>query len=153
MPECTEANLMDIEQVAIHLLSIREHTVYQLHQKLQKKGFEAVQVEEVLDDLAQRNLVSDERFAEQYLRMRSDKGYGPVRISQEMRERGVPDVLIEHSLQGYEDDWQDLLQQVVKKKFGSRPVKSFNDKAKRARFLEYRGFPSAMIHDYLSHID
>jgi SOS response regulatory protein OraA/RecX len=87
--ECVADEKFDIEQAAIRLLSVTEHTTLQLQRKLQKKGFDAEEVAEVLADLAGRKLLSDERFASQYLVMRSARGYGPLRIAQEMREKGV----------------------------------------------------------------
>jgi regulatory protein len=147
--ECVADEKFDIEQAAIRLLSVTEHTTLQLQRKLQKKGFDAEEVAEVLADLAGRKLLSDERFASQYLVMRSARGYGPLRIAQEMREKGVPDSLVEEALANCNDDWAAVMQQVVRKKFGPAPANDYTNRAKRARFLEYRGFPSSLISRYL----
>ncbi len=141
--------LLDIEQAAMRLLAMHEHTTRGLTIKLLKKDFEEADIEKVLADLSRRNLLSDERFATQYLHLRSSKGYGPVRIEQEMREKGVPDDVIDESMSTFDNSWQDLLKTALNKKFGSRPADSYSDRAKRARFLEYRGFSSGMIRDTL----
>ena len=151
--ECVADEKFDIEQAAIRLLSFTEHTTLQLQRKLQKKGFAEDDVAEVLAELSERKLLSDERFASQYLSMRTAKGYGPVRIAQEMREKGVPDDLVEDTLESCDDDWADTMQQVVRKKFGSAPANDYASRAKRARFLEYRGFPSSLISRYLFDAD
>ena len=142
----TEADqLLDIEQAAMRLLAQNEHTVRQLKTKLRKKGFDVEAIEVVLQDLQQRNMVSDERFAEQYLQMRSRKGFGPVRIEQEMHEKGVSDSLIAISMDNADINWQELIQQTLQKKYGSGVSLNYEERARRARFLEYRGFPASLI--------
>lgn len=139
----------DIELSAVRLLSQCEHTVRQLKTKLLKKGFDADGVETVLNDLGMQGLLSDERFAEQYVAFRINKGFGPVRISQEMREKGVADDLAGRVLEDYDEQWPDVISKVLYKKFGGAPVLNFNERARRARFLEYRGFPAALIRERL----
>jgi len=148
-PDTQADELLDIEQAAMRLLAMHEHTARQLQQKLQKKDFEPENIDQVLVDLQARNLLSDERFAEQYLHIRTNKGYGPVRISREMHDKGVPDSILTMVMDNCETDWQELLESALQKKFGSQPVLNPSDRARRARFLEYRGFPSWMIRDAL----
>lgn len=137
--------LLDIEQAAMRLLAQNEHTVRQLTTKLRKKDFDAEAIQTVLQDLQQRNLLSDERFAEQYLLMRSRKGFGPVRIAQEMHEKGVGDSLVAETMDAADIDWRALLRETLQKKYGSGAVLNYEERARRARFLEYRGFPAALI--------
>jgi len=137
--------LLDIEQAAMRLLAQNEHTVRQLKTKLRKKDFDVEAIEAVLQDLQKRNLLSDERFAEQYLLMRSRKGFGPVRIEQEMQEKGVSDSLIAVAMNDADIDWREQIQQALKKKYGSGSALNYEERARRARFLEYRGFPAALI--------
>jgi regulatory protein len=39
-----------------------------------------------------------------------------------------------------EESWQQILERQYLKKYKNRPVEDYNDKAKRIRFLQYRGF-------------
>ena len=133
----------------MRLLAQNEHTVRQIKTKLLKKDFDADDIDTVLHDLQQRNLLSDERFAEQYLLMRSRKGFGPVRIEQEMHEKGVGDSLIAISMDEADIDWSKLLQETLQKKYGSANSLNYEERARRARFLEYRGFPAYLIRDAL----
>ena len=139
----------EIEQSAVRLLSYREHTVKQLREKLLAKDFDLNEINEVLDDLLKRNLISHDRFAEQYTSYRSKKGFGPLRIGKEMREKGVPDALIEQRLNDGSIAWYELMEQILFKKFGASPVLNFSERAKRARFLEYKGFESTEIRQCL----
>jgi regulatory protein len=136
---------LDIEAAAIRLLSQSEQTFAQLNKKLLAKGFEPDQVVEVLQDLQAQNLVSDERFAEQYLSFRSQKGFGPLRITRELSEKGVEENLVDAVFSEACIDWTAIMRNALHKKFGQSPALNFSDQAKRARFLEYRGFPSSLI--------
>jgi regulatory protein len=139
----------DIEQAAVRILSQCEHTARLLRNKLLKKGFDIEDVDAVLADLSNKNLLSDARFAEQYVISRINKGFGPQRIAQEMREKGVAEQLLEATLEDYGEQWPAIMAKALQKKFGSAPVLNFNERAKRARFLEYRGFSSALIRQQL----
>jgi regulatory protein len=51
-----------IRVVAMDLLSRREHSTYELTQKLKKRGFDMDAIETALDRLQQENLLSDSRL-------------------------------------------------------------------------------------------
>ena len=76
------------EMVAMNLLARREHSRAELKEKLLKREFEPDEVEATVASLADRNLISDERFAESFATGRIRRGQGPVRIRQELRQRG-----------------------------------------------------------------
>ena len=99
----------------------------------------------MLEDLADQRLQSDSRHADIYIRSRAERGYGPQRIAAELKVRGTADDLIRAALAGAECVWSTLARQVDRKKFGTKPVDSFETLAKRRRFLEYRGFSSEHI--------
>lgn len=141
-----------IEAAAISLLSRHEHTVKLLSAKLLKKGFDSEQVDQVLSDLQQRNLLSDQRFAEQYLEQRMRKGFGPLRIVREMREKGVPATLLDLVAEVDEDTWLQLMQQALSKKFGAGRQADYKTLMRCARFLEHRGFPASLISREISDV-
>jgi len=122
------------------LLARREHTLHELLTKLRRRFDDAAQLELELRKLAVENLQSDARFAESYVHQRADRGYGPVRIRQELRGRGVSDEIIAQALQSGTPDWRSLACRVMKKKFGSLPPVDTREQARRARFMHYRGF-------------
>ena len=105
-------------------------------------------MDQVLDRLVRQRLLSDERFAGQYLSSRQRRGYGPVRIRAELRERGVDEGLIETCLGDPEVAWLTSLRQAHDKKFGAQPPADLKEKARRVRFLEYRGFSGEQIRGF-----
>ena len=42
-----------------------------------------------IDTFEEEGLINNKRFAEQYIYSRSQKGYGPFRIEQELKQRGI----------------------------------------------------------------
>lgn len=144
-PENTKDMLKAIRHKALDLLARREHSRVELQRKLLQRYNDYVLVEQVLDRLASENLQSDQRFSESYVRHRSQGGYGPVRLRQELRERGVSDLMLNESIQANSEHWFAVARQVKCKKFGEALVVDLKQKARQARFLQYRGFSSAHI--------
>lgn len=97
-----------------------------------------------------QGLLSDERFAEVLVRSRRQRGYGPVRIRKELVEKGLAPEAIERWVDIHSDDWIAELQRVRRKKFGARAPKSFAERARQARFLQYRGFTYEQIQQVFS---
>jgi regulatory protein len=137
--------LTQVQNAAIRLLSRREHSRNELRQKLLQRGFPAELIQQVLEKLIQKKLLDEERFVESYIRARSNKGYGPLRIIAELQQRGVNVEIIFNFIDETSCEWLELAQQVRQKKFGKKMPKEFTEKAKQMRFLQYRGFSVEQI--------
>lgn len=124
----------------MNLLARREHSLGELRQKLRKRFDNEHEVESQLQRLVDEKLQSDERFAESFARMRAGRGYGPARVRQEMREKGLSDAAVAQAFESAELDWRTLATEVLHKKFGSGAPADVRDKARRIRFMQYRGF-------------
>ena len=129
-----------IRLAAMNLLARREHSLGELRRKLGRRFSDTGQVEEQLQRLVQDRLQSDERFAESFLRQRIERGHGPLRIREELRQRSVDDDTIQQAFSQTEVDWQEMAQAVLERKFGRDAAPDFHGRARRARFLQYRGF-------------
>lgn len=131
---------LSAKSVAVRLLSRREHSAFEIRDKLAKRDFENNEIEQAIVELQQGGWLSDERFAEAYIRMRQQKGFGPIRISIELNERGVKENIVDAYLHQHDDSWRQTLEQQYRKKYRNKAIEDYNDKAKRIRFLQYRGF-------------
>ena len=131
---------MSAKSVAVRLLSRREHSAFEIRDKLSKREFDDREIEQAITELITGDWLSDERFAEAYIRMRQIKGFGPIRISIELNERGVNEDIVALYLNQHDDIWLQSLKQQYKKKYKDKVIEDYNDKAKRIRFLQYRGF-------------
>ncbi|MFK8046951.1 MAG: regulatory protein RecX [Halioglobus sp.] len=135
-----EINPADVRLAAMNLLARREHTIRELRQKLKRRFSDVELIDNELIRLTDENLQSDARFAESFVFERSNRGYGLMRVQQEMREKGLSESEISLAVKNAEIDWPAIAQDVYKKKYGDSPASDLNDKAKRVRFMQYRGF-------------
>ena len=135
-----QASPADIRLAAMNLLARREHSMLELRNKLKRRFSCHLLIEEQLSRLAQERLQSDARFTESYVRHRSSRGYGPLRLREELRERGVSEIEVDAAIQEQEIDWFALAADVILKKFGTVPSRDVKEKSKRVRFMQYRGF-------------
>lgn len=134
-----------VRRAAMDLLARREHSRFELQQKLRKKGSPVFIIEQILAELAAEKLLSDERFVEAYINHRAGQGYGPLRIYQELIERGIAKDLISECLHESDEQWFKLVETVRRKKFGETLPQTLLERAKQARFLQYRGFNFAQL--------
>jgi len=140
-----EADAKAVEAAAVRLLARREHSTEELRRKLLAKGYPAESIEAVIQKLAGKRLVSDERFTATFVHHHAKRGQGPVRIRAELRQQGIPDAQVEEALRGTEVDWVQLAREVRRRKFGATAPRSLGERAKQARFLQYRGFDAEQL--------
>jgi len=143
LPKRSKTNWQDpkeLRRAAMDLLARREHSRLELYQKLSKKGSPSSLINQILAELASEKLLSEERFVESYIHHRSGQGYGPLRIRQELLERGIASDLIDQVLDENAVGWFELAAAVKLKKFGKVQPQSLAERAKQFRFLQYRGF-------------
>lgn len=98
-----------------------------------------------LDVLAEDGLQSNERYAEVLIRSRVNRGQGPLKIRADLRQRGLDAESVEPLLEVYAEQWPELAQQVVERRFGTDSAADRGDWARRARFLAGRGFPDSLV--------
>jgi len=140
----------EITHKIIQFLALREHSAHEIQKKCAPKVLDLELLASVIAELIKKDLISDERFTESYIQMRYRKGFGYIRIKQELTEKGISSLLIEQYLILEDEKWQISMINVLTKKYKTSSNNlDYKEKAKRARFLEYRGFPTQLIADYL----
>ena len=102
----------------------------------------------VLDELEEKDWLSDDRFSEQFVLSRKRK-FGARKIAYELKLRGVNEFIISRVLRGIKDDEFLLAKQIWEKKFNQIPI-TIDEKAKQIRFMQSRGIEVAIIHQILS---
>jgi len=122
------------------LLSRREHSTYQLTQKLRKRDFDLDAIEAALDRLQRENLQSDNRFIESTVDSRVNAGFGPIKIKYELRQKGISMERVDDYFSGMTVEWEQLMVTQRSKKFGQDIPVDYREKMKQARFLQNRGF-------------
>ncbi|WP_216638457.1 regulatory protein RecX [Endozoicomonas arenosclerae] len=134
----------DIRRAAMDLLARREHSFRELEGKL-KLRFPESDLTPALERLREEGLQSDERFLESFIRSRTAKGYGPVRIRSELFRKGLESQLIAECLLDDDDLWLEMVEEQRRRKFGDEQPLNTKDKSKQYRFLAQRGFTGSQI--------
>ncbi|WP_029687381.1 regulatory protein RecX [Tatumella saanichensis] len=150
---------------AMRLLAQRDHSAYELSQKIrlslkrseQRNGEEIPldedALEQVINHCQQNGWLDDQRFAERFIVSRSRNGYGPQRIQQDLQQKGLEREVIRQALAEAGIDWPLQAAEVVTKKYGENGPADIKEKAKAQRFLHSRGFMLADIRTVLANFD
>ncbi|TNH01462.1 recombination regulator RecX [Testudinibacter sp. TR-2022] len=134
----------------LNLLARRDYSVYEIQQKMRAKAFSEAEIETVIEHCQLKGWQSDQRFCQHFLLARSRKGYGPLRIRQELQQKGIETALIAQQLATDQIDWFALAEQVFAKKYGDHTPTEWTPvlKQKAWRFMLSRGFQT----DHFSHL-
>mgnify|MGYP002632052802 CR=1 FL=1 len=132
---------------ALQYLARREYTHAELHAKLLPHAAESEAVDALLKDLVSSGWLSDERALEQIVRVRSSR-FGTLRVAYELRQKGLSEALINSVLPQLKSGELTAARAVWQKKFTALPQDQ-KEKAKQMRFLQSRGFATAVILDVL----
>jgi regulatory protein len=127
-----------LRERALRLLARREHSRAELARKLQPHVAPEDELDALLDELARRKQLSDERYAESRAHTLSRK-FGSARIAQELRARGIDKGLAEGAAAAARSTETERARAIWLKKFRKAP-ESREERAKQMRFLQSRGF-------------
>ncbi|MCP1622404.1 recombination regulator RecX [Pseudomonas nitroreducens] len=142
-------NPVAVRRVAMDLLARREHGRAELSRKLRQRGATQDLIDPALDRLAEEGLLNESRYLESYIASRARAGYGPVRIREELAQRGLPRGEIDGALSESDVDWNENLREVWRRKFAGLPQDA-RERAQQGRFLSYRGYSMEAISRLLS---
>jgi len=134
-----------VRTAALALLAGRDFGRCELAGRLTARGYPPSLVESVLAELVADRSLSEERFVGQFVSQHAARGRGPMRIRTELRERGVDAAAIDEALEAAEADWTECARAARRRRFGAVPPADWRERAKQARFLQYRGFSSEQI--------
>ncbi len=130
---------------ALRLLARREHSRAELERKLAKHAASRQVLEFLLLELKEKKQLSDERFATERARVLSRK-FGVARIRQDLKSKGVDRETIDRvSAEGELERAGAILARKYRE-----PAATREERAKRMRFLQSRGFSSEIIYKLLS---
>jgi regulatory protein len=128
-------NVVELRARALRLLARREHSRQELEGKLAPHAGSSEDLQALISGLKQKNQYSEERFAEERARKLARK-YGAARIRQDLKAKGVSSELVERvSSEGELERARAILERKYR-----TPATTREEKAKRMRFLQGRGF-------------
>ena len=129
----------------MRLLARREHAAAELAAKLERRGFAREAVDAEIGRLAAAGLQSDARFTERFVEERVGRGDGPLKIRAALGERGVAAAVIDPVLDAFGEEWTARAEAAAHRRFGTSAPASRSERARRARFLQQRGFPADVV--------
>ena len=126
-------------EAAMKFLALRERSEKEIWQRLRRSCYDEMTIARVMETLSLHSLVSDERFAEQWVHHRGKK-YGKNRIAQELRIKGVEGEEARKALEALpeEEEYQRALEQAKKLR------KRMDDPPKIVQALIRRGYSWSM---------
>lgn len=134
---------------ALAFLAKREHSCQQMRQKLQRYCDNSVEdaacIEDILAQLMAKGWLSDQRFAQEYIESRINRGFGPRRIQWELEQRGILASIIQALLSEGDEIWQQRLLALRKKKFSMGKLPNQQQAMKQRQFFYARGFTHSQI--------
>jgi regulatory protein len=127
-----------LRERALRLLARREHSRAELAHKLAGHAGPGEDVEQLLDELSRRNLLSEARYVDSRVRQLSRK-YGAARIAHELRAKGLSKDAAAAAATAARASELERAREVWRKKFRSLP-QTREERARQIRFLQSRGF-------------
>ena len=134
-----------LRERAVALLARREHTRAELAAKLARFGAGGEEIAPLLDDLARKKLLSDDRYADARAHSLARK-FGVARIAHELRSKGVGAAVIARATDDARATEVDRARDAWRRRFGVPPADAL-EKAKQMRFLRGRGFSFEAIRE------
>ena len=125
-------------------LAMREHSKFQIKNKLINKGFDINTIIEVLNELDDSGFQSDQRYTKEYIRFRQNIGYGTKKIIYELRSNGIAKELINDNLNQFNDDYEVLFK-FAQMKSSNKNLEDQKILMKYVNHFKSRGFNDNVI--------
>ncbi len=91
---------------AYELLSRRDHSPFEIAQKLREKQFSEAVIAEAIAYLQEIDLLNESRFIRHWSRFRFEQhGYGPIRLRQELLRKGLPTEHVDRFIEELSGEW------------------------------------------------
>lgn len=139
------ADLRSAYDRALGMLARREYSERELRTRLDRDGCDEGESAAAIARLRDEQYQDDGRFGEMIVRARLGQGYGPARITAELRSHGLADAAIHALIAAADTDWEASARAQLRKKYGTRPPADHAERGKRAAFLLRRGFAAETV--------
>ncbi|MCE3268280.1 MAG: recombination regulator RecX [Burkholderiales bacterium] len=134
---------ISLKNKALDFLSRRDYGYHELYVKLQKYSENLDEIKQILDDLKNKNFLSEERYINSYLRSKQIK-YGVKKIRYDLLQKNVDSDLLDEVLAANQTNEYEIAYSLWQRKFGKLATDN-KDRLKQMRFLQSRGFSSYVI--------
>ena len=137
--------------LAKRYLAMREHSQFQIYNKLVNKNLGVDLINEVLKDLQDGGFQSDERYTQEYIRYRQNTGCSSRKIIYELESNGISSELINNNEHYFIDD-RDILSELVKYKILDKDISDQKVLMKLINHFRSKGFDNNIILEVINNV-
>ena len=137
--------------LAKRYLAMREHSQFQIYNKLVNKNLGVDLINEVLKDLQEGGFQSDERYTQEYIRYRQNTGCSSRKIIYELESNGISSELINNNAHYFIDD-RDILSELVKYKILDKDISDQKVLMKLINHFRSKGFDNNIILEVINNV-
>ena len=137
--------------LAKRYLAMREHSQFQIYNKLVNKNLGVDLINEVLKELQDGGFQSDERYTQEYIRYRQNTGYSSRKIIYELESNGISSELINNNAHYFTDD-RDILSELVKYKILDKDISDQKVLMKLINHFRSKGFDNNIILEVINNV-
>lgn len=158
----TDAELEDIKKnilfrdakaAAVKYVTFKLRSEGELVRKLKSEGYSDDIVQMVVEDVRSLGYINDKLYAQKYIYDRNKlKPRSSKMLKLELKSRGIPDEIIDEALDGWKVDERDVVEGLIKKRFGKYDVSDEKTVKRIYAFLCHRGFSADIIREVLERI-
>jgi len=133
-----------IKEAALLLLQYRMRSIFELSDRLQKKGYGKEEIEPVIEELKAKGYLNDEEFAFAFCRDKvRSKRIGPSALRQELIVHRLDQTLVNNVFESIYKEYpiKDLIEfHLTKRKIHTETQLDAKEKQKLLSFLKRKGF-------------
>ncbi len=123
---------------ALNLIMRRPRSEWELRDYLKRKDYSTDVTDTILNKLSERGFVDDADFAKRWVESRRLlKSTSKRRLTQELRQKRVPDEIIQSTLENDETDESEVLRELIARK---RKQSKYSDDLKLMQYLVRQGY-------------
>ena len=133
---------------ALRYLGYRARSVAEVRNYLRLRGGTDAVVDATIDKLRGFNVIDDETFARNWALSRAQsQGYGPRRIEQELKTKGVVDSVIRAVVKELfdQEDEENRARKILEKNFSGENFQEPRTLRRAVAFLQRRGYSANVI--------
>ncbi len=139
---------------ALRYLSYRPRSEAEVRNHLRERGYVDAAIDRSVERLRQLNYLNDNNFARSWAASKiAGRGYGPRRIEQELRAKGIGPALIREVVTEVFRDGDEARQarRLVEKRYHKLEPNDDKTLRRAVAFLQRRGYSSKVIYDIVKY--
>lgn len=151
-----ENKYYEIYNIALSYIEIKLRTPSEMKKYLEKKGFDSLLIDEVVEKLIIEGYLNEKKYIEAYINDKVNlSNLGPYKIKRNLLDLNLPENLIDEYLETIDINiWKDKLNNIINKRTSLMKNKSLNMLKNKLKFdLFNQGYQAELIDEYLNKIN